>query len=323
MSTPRFDIVDVTQTLRNNRKTILIVSLVAAVLGATLYLVSERQYKAIGGYIMTNPLYTDRNNLFQENGIQFVDYFAGDDDVDKLMSLVESDTIKYLVADKLNLWAHYKLDKSKPKEVKKMVDVFKDNYKVVRSEYNACEVSYCDTEPQTAADVVNETIRTIESLFRGYYISQRAKMTLSLESKIKDMDSSIASMTDTLAALRDRYKIYDIINPARQNIMVSGGHGGGAGYGLAMEQIQNISSLKDQLVSDRARYTSRLNEYKTTSVTDNIPLLHVTGVAKAPVKPKPPGLALTIISAALVGLFFSSIYILIRTYYRSLIAIQR
>lgn len=323
MSTPRFDIVDVTQTLRNNRKTILIVSVITAVLGATFYLLSQREYKAIGGFIMTNPLYTDRNNLFQESGIQFVDYFAGDDDVDRLMSLVESDTIKYVVADKLNLWAHYKLDASKPKDVKKLLDTYKDNYKVIRSEYNACEVSYIDTEPATAAEVVNTTMKTIESLFRGYYVGQRAKMIVSLEGKIGEMDSSIAAMTDTLASLRDRYKIYDIINPARQNLIASTTHGGGAGYGLAMEQVQNISSLKDQLVSDRARYTSRLNEYKTTSKTDNIPLLHITTTARPPVKPKPPGLILTILSSGLIGLFFSSIYLLIRTYYRSLIAMER
>lgn len=323
MSTPRFDIVDVTHTLRNNRKTILIVSVVAAVLGAAFYLISQREYKAIGSFIMTNPLYTDRNNLFQENGIQFVDYFAGDDDVDKLMSLVEADTVKYMVADKLNLWAHYKLDASKPKDVKKLLDTYKDNYKVIRSEYNACEVSFIDTEPATAAGVVNETMRSIESIFRGYYVSQRAKMIVSLEAKINEMDSSIIAMTDTLASLRDKYKVYDIINPARQNLMVSSTHGGGAGYGWAMEQVQNISSLKDQMVADRARYTSRLNEYRTTSKTDDIPLLHITTSARPPVKPKPPGLALTILSCGLIGLFFSSIYVLIRTYYRSLIAMER
>lgn len=323
MSTPRFDIVDVTHTLRNNRKTILIVSVVAAVLGAAFYLISQREYKAIGSFIMTNPLYTDRNNLFQENGIQFVDYFAGDDDVDKLMSLVEADTVKYMVADKLNLWAHYKLDASKPKDVKKLLDTYKDNYKVIRSEYNACEVSFIDTEPATAAGVVNETMRSIESIFRGYYVSQRAKMIVSLDAIINEMDSSIIAMTDTLASLRDKYKVYDIINPARQNLMVSSTHGGGAGYGWAMEQVQNISSLKDQMVADRARYTSRLNEYRTTSKTDNIPLLHITTSARPPVKPKPPGLVLTILSCGFIGLFFSSIYVLIRTYYRSLIAMER
>lgn len=323
MSTPRFDIVDVTHTLRNNRKTILVVSILAAALGAAFYLLSQRQYKAIGGFIMTNPLYTDRNNLFQESGIQFVDYFAGDDDVDRLMSLVESDTIKYLVADKINLWDHYKLDRSKPKDVKKLLDIFKDEYKVIRSEYNACEVSYIDTEPATAATVVNTTMQTIESLFRGYYVNQRAKMMLSLQGKISEMDSSIASMTDTLAKLRDQYRIYDVINPASKNLITSGGHAGGAGYGQAMEQVQNISSLKDQLVADRARYTSRLNEYSTTAQVNDIPLLHITTTARPPVKPKPPGMLLTVLSCGLIGLFFSSIYLLIRTYYKSLIATAR
>ncbi len=323
MSTPRFDLVDVVHTLRNSRRTIILVSCIAAVLGGVIYLVSKRDYKAEGSFIMSNPLYTDRNNLFQVNGVQFVDYFAGDDDVDRLMNVVESDTVKWRVSQELHMAEYYKLDMNDPKKVKKLLDIVKDNFKAVRTEYNSIELSYTDPDPKLAADVVNTGMKDIEEIFRGYYVGQRNKMINSLQLKINQMDTTVTLLTDSLGKLRDQYKIYDLINPNRQNIINSTVKGNGTNTGWAMEQVQNLESLKDQVVSDRARYISRYNEYNTTGNADNIPLIHILTNARVPVKPKPPGLILTVLSCALIGLFFSALYILIRNYYRLLLAVER
>lgn len=324
MSIPRFDLVDVLHTLRNNRRTIIIVSLVAAIAGGAIFLVSKRKYRAIGSFMMTNPLYTDRNNLFQETGVQFVDYFAGDDDVDKIMALVEADTVKYSVAEKLNLATHYHLDASKPKDVKEMLETFKDNFKVTRSEYNGCELSFDDTDPQMAANVVNESMKSIEQIFRSYYVGQRRKLTNALSIKLAEIDSSIVVLTDSLAKLRDQYKIYDLVNPARKNLVSSSIHSNGASnFGWALEQVQNLESVKDQLVTDRAKYISVINDYSATSKADDDKLMHVLTTARVPAKPKQPGLLLTVLSCGLIGFFFSGIYLLIKTYYKTLIGVQR
>ncbi len=180
MSTPRFDLVDVTQTLRNRRRLILIVAVVAAVLGGVFKFIGKKEYKAEASFLMANPLYTDKNNLFQGKQVTFVDYFAGDDDVDRLMSLVESDTVKYVVSRKLGLAEAYGLDMSKPRDAEKLRDIFKDNYKVTRNEYNSCVLAYTDTDPvRTAAAVVNECVKTIEEIFRSYYVAQRKKVIIS------------------------------------------------------------------------------------------------------------------------------------------------
>lgn len=323
MSTPRYDLVDIVQTLRKNRRTILLVSVITAALGGIIFFIGKRDYKAEGSFIMSNPLYTDRNNLFQATGIQFVDYFAGDDDVDRLMNIVESDSVKWSVAQKLHMAEYYKLDMNDPKKVKKLLDIVKDNFKAVRSEYNSVEITYTDPDPKLAANMVNESIATIQDIFRDFYVGQRNKMTVSLQLKINEMDSAIVVYTDSLAKLRDQYKIYDLVNPARQNIINASLKSSGANFGWAMEQVQNLESIKDQLVADRARYISRYNEYKTTGNAADIPLIHVLTTAKVPVKPKPPGLILTVLSCALIGLFFGSLYILIRNYYRLLIAVER
>jgi uncharacterized protein involved in exopolysaccharide biosynthesis len=323
MSIPRFDLVDVTQTLKKHIRFILIVTVVTALLGAVFSLIRKKKYEGKADFIMSNPLYTDRNNLFRANEMRFVDYFGGDDDIDRIMIIAESDTVRNMVAKKLNLGDAYKLNLSEPKDQQKLKDIFKKNYKIDRTEYKTCEVFYVDTDPARAAAVTNESINAMESVFRGYYIGMRGKVHHSITEKIGEMDSTINVLTDTLAALRNQYNIYDIISPGRQNTIMGSIKGGSGNVGMAVEQIQNIESVKDQLVIDRAKYVSLLNEFSTGNKTNDMRFIQVISAAVAPVDPKGLWLPYMIIGCALIGFFFAAVYILITVYYRLLIAVER
>lgn len=324
MSTPRFDLVDITHTLRNRGRFILIITVIAAVLGFALSLVRKKKYQSQADIIMTNPLYTDRNNLFRANEMRFVDYFGGDDDADRVLVIAESDTVREMVAKKLNLADAYKLDMSKAEDRDKLKGIFKKNFKVDRTEYKTCQMFYTDTDPQRSAAVLNEAIVAMEEIFRSYYVHMRGKVSGAIKNKVTEMDSSIVALTDTLAVLRDKYKMYDIVSPGRQNLVLGSiKSSGAAGFGKGVEEIQNVEAIKDQLVADRAKYFSLLNEFSTGNSASDLRLIQVITAARPPVDPKGPGLAMTVLACMLLGFFFSALYVLITTYYRLLIAVQR
>lgn len=324
MSTPRFDLVDIAQTLRRRQRLIIIVTVLAAVLGAVFSLIRKKKYEAKADIIMTNPLYTDRNNLFRANEMRFVDYFGGDDDADRVLVIAESDTVREMVAQRLNLADAYKLDMSKADDRGKLKGIFKKNYKVNRTEYKTCEIFYTDTDPDRASAVVNESIKASEEIFRGYYVHMRNKVHASINEKMTEMDSTISSLTDTLATLRNQYGIYDIIAPGRMNVM-SGSikSNGSSNFGKGVEQIQNIESIKDQLVADRARYYSLLNEFSTGNKANDLSLIQWITPATAPTDPKGLGTVMMVIACALLGFFFAALYVLISVYYRLLITAER
>lgn len=324
MSTPRFDLVDVVQTLRKRQRILIIVSVVTMVLGGVFFAIGRKYYKAEATFLMSNPLYTDRSNLFQDDQIQFVDYFAGDDDVDRLMTLAESDTIIYDVAKKQKLDAAWGLDLSNPKQAHKLRETFKDNYKAVRNEYNSCTIYYTDIDPERATNVANQCVSSMETIFTSYYIGQRNKALASIDTKISQLNSNIDSLTDSLASLRSKYSIYDLVSPNRQNLVsVSIKSNGSADFGKALELVQNLEAVKDKMVIDKAQYTSLRNQYAASIDTQNVHLMHIISHAKVPGKPKGLGLILTIIVAGMIGFFFTSVYILITTYYKALIAVER
>lgn len=321
MTTPRFDLVDITQTIRQRRRFILIVTILTVLVGILFTFVRKDKYKSEAEFFLSNPLYADRNYLFRSHDMHFVDYFAGDDDIDKIIVTAESDLVKDKVIANLGLAKAYDCDMSKPGDRNKLKGLYNKRFNIKRSEYRHLIVDYTDTDPQRAADVVNEHIRITEETYRQYYNTIKGYAYKSIQDKIHEMDSTIGSMTDTLSVLRDKYRIYDIISPARATISGQVNSASANGYGV--EEIQNISSVKDQLVIDRAKYISLLNEFSTGTKEGELKFIQVTNKAVPPTDPVGLGLVLTVIACAILGFFFGTLYILIMTYYRVLISVQR
>lgn len=323
MATPRFDIIDITQTIRNRRRFVITVTLVAMALGLALSFVRKKKYKAETEFFLSNPLYADRNYLFRSHDMHFVDFFGGDDDIDKIIVTAESYNVKNKVIENMKLAEAFKLDMSKPEQAHKMMETYDLNFKIKRSEYRHLILTYVDRDPKRAAEVANEHVRVTEETFRHYYNIIKGYAYTSISDKIQEMDSSINQLTDSLAVMRDQYKLYDIVSPARTGASAPAIHSNGsASFGRGMEQIQNISAIKDQLVIDRSKYISLLNEF-STGTKDELKFIQVASPAVTPTEPSGPGPVLIVFGAALLGLFFSIIWLLLTAYYKILISVER
>lgn len=321
--TPRFDLVDIAQTIRNRRGFIIGITVAAAVLGTVFYLLQKKTYKASSEFIVSNPQYADRSNLFRTTEPRYVDYFASEDDIDRVMAIAKSDLVKNQVIENMHLFEAHKLNPADIKDADKMNGIYKKNYDVTRTEYKNMEVSFVDEDPKRAADVTNEAVRIIEETYRNYYNSIKARIYKSIQDKIVEIDSSVNRLTDSLAVLREQYKIYDIISPSRENIMAGSMKPTGADFGKGVELIQNIESVKDQLVTDRAKNISLLNEFSTGTKLNDLRFLQVISTATPPVKPAGLGLILSVIACTMVGFFLSVVIVLLGAYYKKLVSVER
>ncbi len=323
MDTLHFDLVDIVRAIQKKFRFILIITIITAILGGIFYAVKNKKYKADSRFLVTNPLYGDHNYLFRNHETRFVDYNGGDDDLDKVTALANSDTVRDRIIRNCQFQEVYKSDINTPKGHAYLMDIFNKNFNIRRTEYKDMEVSYTAYDSTTAANVANMSVKVLEEVYRNYYVSIRQGVYNSIKHKLADVDSQVNSLTDTLAQLRDQYKIYSLISPSREGMLGGDVKGsGGPGYGKAMEVVQNIEATKDQLVTDRAKYASILNEF-SASFNEDMRFLKVITRATPPVDPKGPGLLITVIVAALLGVFFSVIYVLLMAYYRMINSIQR
>jgi uncharacterized protein involved in exopolysaccharide biosynthesis len=322
MATPRFDLVDVVHTIRKQRRFIITVTLIAAILGGVSHFVKKKKYEAQTEFIVTNPLYGDRSNIYGDT--HFLDYFGDEDNIDRVISIAESDTVASKVVREMHLAEAYNIDTTDPRQVFKLKSIFQSSLNIKRTEYKDVKLLYTDTDPKRAADIANVSARVIEGAFHNFYNTVRNNVYLSLLDKVHQEDSSIVVLTDTLAALRNLYGIYDLISPARGNMMLSSiKTNGKSNFGGAVENIQNIESIKDELVMDRARHVTLLNQFSTGTKINDLPLIQVITTATPPINAKGLTSYLTIIACALLGFFFSSLLVLIITYYRAIISVER
>lgn len=321
MATPAFDLLDIIKTIQKQKRLIIVATLAAMALGTAFYFVKKKKFKATTSFLVTNPLYGDRNTIFRNHEQRYIDYFGGDDDIDRVMALLGSDTVREKIIRKCQFQEVYRSDINTKKGFSFLMSVFEKNFSVKRSEYKELSVSYIAYDSVTAANVANTTFEVVEETYRNYYTSMKNGMENSIRDKVKEMDSSIAIFTDSLAHMREQYGIYSIINPARPNIIV-GDTKTGRGSGKGIEEIQNIESIKDQLVVDRAKYISLINEF--SAATDkSMTYLKMTTRATPPNSPTGPSLTMILIATGGLGLFFSVLYALMMGYYKVLMAIQR
>lgn len=318
MATPTFDLIESLRAIQKQKRLIIVITVLAMALGAVFVLIKKKKYKAEARFLVNNPLYGDRHTLFRTRETRYVDYFGGDDDLDRITALASSDTVRDRIIRNCDFDKIYKFGSiSNDTSHAMYMSVFAKNFNLKRTEFKDIVVTYIAYEPNDAAGVVNMAVQVLEESFRHYYTAMRSGMRTSVSMKVKELDSAITVLTDTLANLRDQYGIYNILSPTRQNVITGDVKGGGKGYGKAMEEIQNIESVKDQLVTDRAHYISLINEY-SAAISDSIQYLKVITRAVPPTSPTGPSLSMTLIVAGFVGLFFSTIYVLMMAYFRKL-----
>ncbi len=324
MSDTRFDLVDIAKTLRRRARFILLVTLLAGICGAAFWLIGTRKYKAIASVLVANPLYSDRNNLFRNDKVMFVDYFGREDDIDKVLAVAKSDQTKGVIINYMQLAKAYGFDTSKEDDRVDLFNRFKKSFEIKRTEYQNVEIAYTDPDPRLAANVTNNAVRIIDEIYTGYYNALRNNARRTLLGRMQQTDSIIAGLTDSLAAMRDRYHIYDIISPSRQNATTGQlAHGGGPGYGRAIEEIQNIEATKDQVVMDRARFVSLINEFSAGTAIGDQPQIQVISPASVPDKPAGLNLVVTIIISLALGALFVTLWVLLAAYFRVLTSVTR
>jgi len=318
MAAPTFDLLDVVRTIQKRKVFIIIITVLAVAVGAIFHVIKKKKYQGEARFLVNNPIYGDRNTLFRSYETRYVDYFGGDDDLDRITALASSDTVKDRIIRNCDFDKIYKFgDINKDTAHAMYMAVFNKNFSLKRTEYKDIVVTYIAYEPGTAAGVANMSVQVLEETFRHYYTVMKKSMIASISNSVTKLDSNITALTDTLANLRDKYNIYQIISPGRQNVISGDLKGGGKGFGMAMEQVQNIESIKDQLVADRAHDISVLNEFAASS-SDSMNYLKLITRAVPPTSPTGPSMMMTIMITGGAGLFFSIIYVLMAAYFRKL-----
>ena len=310
MAAKIFDLTGIAERIVRHRKLLLGVSLAAAACGAVFYFAGTKYYQAKTEFVLRNGMYNDRNVIF--NSARDLDYFASEDDVNRVITWASSSAVLERVIRHSGIAASSKIDTSKPEGRERLQRLVEKRVNVLRTEYRDIALTYMDADAAKAAEVANCFVAELDKEYRDYYQEMRMSMANTVNGKIRYEDSVISRLTDSLVMLRKQYGVYDIMSPARHNIMLgNASHGSGDVYAKGVEEIQNVEAIKDEMVADRAVSITLANQYKLALQQEQLPLVKVITPATAPIRPQGLGALLTILVCAVVAFFFTLVIVLL------------
>lgn len=320
MDTPKFDLIEIVQVIQRHFKMIMGITILATILAVIIYKISPKKYTADAEVYMLNPLYGDRNHILRrsEGDMRFVDYFGTEGDVDKIMTLIDSKDVEDSVITQCGLYGAYKMDYYNPKQRAAMHERYRKSFKSKRTENASVMCSFTDIDAKRSAQVLDAIVKITDYKFRQYLATVKTNAKIRIDKKIKSIDTDIQLYTDSLVKLRQKYQLYDIVSPNRKNVIVNSVSGTGKiNPAEGIEVIQNIESIKDELVISRSELMATANEF-TTVDNDELAMLHYVSTPTTPNKPSGLGGILTALAAGLASFFFTVLLFSLTSYIKSL-----
>ncbi len=311
-----YNLVSILTIIASSRHTITRFILLGIFAGSILSMVAPRSYVAETIFLLKNPVYADRNNVYSYEA-KFLDYLGNDEDIERLIAMASSDSLLQSVISTMHLASVYHFDSTDPEDTERLKKYFRSRLEVRQNKHRSIVLTYKDTDPIRAAAIADLCVVRLESSFRGFYNGMRRNMHASVMNKIHQEDSLIAMLTDSLIKLRELYGIYDVISPSRYNIMLSSlKDNGHPAYARGIELVQNVESIKDEIVGDRAKHISLANQYSTGTEADEMHLVYVMQAAIPPIPHVFRGVCKMAAITACLGLLYGILHVLIADHFR-------
>jgi tyrosine-protein kinase Etk/Wzc len=165
-------------------------------------------------YQATTIFYAASADLFKADKIfgtvtQGVDYYGAGPDIDRILTIGQSQELVTYMVKKFNLNAHYDIDTSKQDAPFKVSEAFLKLYNIQKTKLDAIELTVEDKDPKFAAQMATEARKKISDIAERLIKDSQQKMISTFEENISYKQHELITMGDSLQRLRKIYGIYN------------------------------------------------------------------------------------------------------------------
>lgn len=249
-----YNLIDALRVLLKWKKPIIAFVLVASIGAVVVTLMMDNYYESRAVFYPTNPSRTDRQVLFNKQGSELgSDFFGTKNDVDRFLSIANSAPVVDFIVNWYDLATHYGYDTSSTRFKRyKVTEEFKDNYKAIKTEFSAIEITLIDTDPVKASEMVNMIVEVIDKFNKQNIKDNKTQVLSMFEQSLESKQNEVNMLTDTLAKLKASYDIKESGVPSQE----------GASYVVTANNAQVAETFK-VLRSRQENAIRDLNEIKT------------------------------------------------------------
>ncbi|QDA58796.1 GumC domain-containing protein [Hymenobacter jejuensis] len=213
MSARSYSLLGLWPLLRKWRRPVLGALLLAIIGSVLVALLLPNIYKSTAVFYPTNPETIDPDRLVEErsNGNLVPSLTPGGraEDLDRIITIGQSQPIAELIIKRFHLHEHYKLGQPGDELADQYVlDEFSSNLSIVHNERDAIELTFQDKDKVLAAQVVNAMTQAIDSFNQQLTLENRRKIIDLYRERANFLEHEHSQIRDSLIRFRRRYGIY-------------------------------------------------------------------------------------------------------------------
>jgi tyrosine-protein kinase Etk/Wzc len=205
---PKTDLVDVIRTLFRWKKVILTACLLAGIGSAIIVLLLPVYYQASTVFFATSPDQATPELLFGD-GSTPPELYGNENDIDRLLTISESNELIDYLVDTFRLYEHYDIDQESPKGKFYVRRHFLGLYDITKTKRDAIQLSIEDQDPELAATMARTAREKINHLGQSLIKSTQRRAITTFVNNITAKEQQLGVLSDTLQSLRKQYGIYN------------------------------------------------------------------------------------------------------------------
>jgi capsule polysaccharide export protein KpsE/RkpR len=195
----------------------------------------------------TTLFYAASEDLFKPKkvfgyGESDVEYYGTTDDIQRILTVTNSYELTSHLVSTFGLYEHYNVDSTRNKAAFVVREKLMNHYEIIRTKYDAIELTIEDRDPKVAAAMANSARDKINSIISEMIRGSQKKVIESYTKTIENKEKALKVIQDSLSSAQIRSGIFD---PVAQTEYLS----------------TLITSTETKLVSESAK----LESYKNSS----------------------------------------------------------
>jgi uncharacterized protein involved in exopolysaccharide biosynthesis len=173
------------------------VGVIAMVLGAVF-----------SGPAFIKPKFKSTARLYPSN----ISEMSEESRTEQMLEIINSNDVKKKMFKAFNLDEDYKINKEDPQYLTYMFDIYNDNVKTSKTQYETVEISVMDFDPQQASDMCDSIIRFYNQKVGQIHKSKNREMLEILGTQLEKKHLEIDSVGTELKEVRSNTGIIDFEN---------------------------------------------------------------------------------------------------------------
>lgn len=202
------NLLGVVKTLFKWRKQIATVCLVAFVGSIIISLLLPVYYKATTVFLAASPDQAKPDLLYGKGNFE-PEYYGNESDIDRVLTISESNELVSFLVDSFQLYDHYNIDSTGRRARYKVRETLFDLYEVQKTKRDAIELTVEDKDPELAAKMANAARQKIDELAQQLIKEGQLQTIRSYEINLRNKEELLNVLSDSLSRQRQSYGIYN------------------------------------------------------------------------------------------------------------------